>query len=62
MISSDPKIGSRYIHARCSASHSSSTSLVMLSVRSHSWMRASKGFLNGEKLIACAITMWSSSI
>ena len=62
MMSSDPKMGSRYIQARCSASHSSSTSLVMLSVRSHSWMRASKGFLNGEKLIACAITMWSSNI
>mmetsp|Transcript_7062 Transcript_7062/g.26751 ORF Transcript_7062/g.26751 Transcript_7062/m.26751 type:complete len:220 (+) Transcript_7062:1338-1997(+) len=61
MISSLPKMGSKYIHARWNTSHSSSTSLVIPKVRSHSRIFASNGFLNGENDIACVITMWSSS-
>mmetsp|Transcript_18342 Transcript_18342/g.62398 ORF Transcript_18342/g.62398 Transcript_18342/m.62398 type:complete len:302 (+) Transcript_18342:790-1695(+) len=61
MMSSLLKMGSRYIQERCSAIHSSSVSEASASCCSHSLMRSSKGFLKGEKLIACVITMWSSS-
>ena len=62
MMSSLPKMGWRYIHCLCSFVHSSRTSLTTLSVFSHLAMSSSNGFLNGEKSIACAMTMWSSSI
>ena len=55
------KMGSRYIHCRCRASHSSTTSLTVFSCCSHSVISSSKGFLYGEKLMDWDMTMWSSS-
>lgn len=57
MMSSDEKMGSRYIQDRCTATHSSRISLARLSAASHSTMRSSNGFLKGLKPIACVITM-----
>ena len=60
-MSGASKMGERYIHERCTASHSSRISDTRFSCFSHSLMRCSKGFLNGENVIDCVITMWSSS-
>mmetsp|Transcript_2002 Transcript_2002/g.6656 ORF Transcript_2002/g.6656 Transcript_2002/m.6656 type:complete len:226 (+) Transcript_2002:1329-2006(+) len=62
MMSSDEKIGSRYIHARCTLIHSSMTSEMSVSVFSHSLMRPAKGPLKGENDMDCVMTIWSSSI
>mmetsp|Transcript_21133 Transcript_21133/g.57984 ORF Transcript_21133/g.57984 Transcript_21133/m.57984 type:complete len:250 (-) Transcript_21133:367-1116(-) len=60
MMSSDEKMGSRYIHARCTLIHSSTTSEMSVSVFSHSSMRPAKGPLKGEKAMDWVITIWSS--
>jgi hypothetical protein len=60
-MSSESKMGCRYSHERCTASHSSMTSDTHDSVLSHSAMRSSNGFLNDEKLMACVMVMCSSS-
>ena len=62
MMSSEPKIGSKYCHERCTSSHSSSTSDIIRSVASHVSISSANGALNGLNDIACVITIWSSSI
>eukprot|EP00966_Prymnesium_polylepis_P320245 7376620-Prymnesium_polylepis.2 len=61
MMSSDEKMGSRYIHARWHLIHSSKISLISVSIFSQLSIRSANGPLNGEKDIDCVITMWSSS-
>eukprot|EP00961_Rhodomonas_salina_P098697 1328168-Rhodomonas_salina.1 len=60
-MSSDAKIGSRYIQLRWHASHCSRMSDASFRPCSHASRRSSKGFLYGENVMACVITMWSSS-
>mmetsp|Transcript_48501 Transcript_48501/g.115463 ORF Transcript_48501/g.115463 Transcript_48501/m.115463 type:complete len:306 (-) Transcript_48501:2015-2932(-) len=60
-ISSDAKIGSRYIQLRWHASHCSKISEQSFRPCSHESSRSSNGFLNGENVIACDMTIWSSS-
>ena len=57
MMSSDEKIGSRYIHWRWHLIHSSKTSDISVINRSQSSMRCAKGPLKGEKDIDCVMTM-----
>ena len=60
-MSSESKMGCRYIQLRWQPSHSEVTSCTRRSLRSQSAMRSSKGPLYGEKENCCVSTMWSSS-
>mmetsp|Transcript_13479 Transcript_13479/g.52987 ORF Transcript_13479/g.52987 Transcript_13479/m.52987 type:complete len:237 (+) Transcript_13479:954-1664(+) len=62
MMSSEPKMGSRYCHDLCTSSHSSSTSLTMRRVFSHVSISSANGALYGLNDMACVMTIWSSSI
>ena len=61
LMSSESKMGCRYIQLRWQPSHSEVTSCTNRSLRSQSAMRSSKGPLYGEKENCCVSTMWSSS-
>ena len=50
------KIGSKYIQARCKASHASMTSLTRLSWASHRMRHSSNGFLYGLKAMLWVMT------
>ncbi len=61
MMSSLEKMGSRYSHVRCTASHSSTTACTATRVRSHRRASSACGLTKGEPSMVCVLTMWSSS-
>mmetsp|Transcript_22095 Transcript_22095/g.52450 ORF Transcript_22095/g.52450 Transcript_22095/m.52450 type:complete len:264 (+) Transcript_22095:8956-9747(+) len=60
MMSSESKIGCKYIHAFWHFNHSSKVSDTRMSRAFHSSMSSSKGPLKVENIIACVVTMCSS--
>ena len=61
MMSSLPKMGSRYSQPFWHLSQLSSTSWIVSSVFSHCRARSSNGPMYGDAFIAIALTTWSSS-
>ena len=62
MSSLPMKMLSRYIHLRCTAIHTSSTSPIKLSLPSHSSTSAVNGFTNRLAIIDCSVRFMSSKI
>ena len=62
MSSLPMKMLSRYIHLRCTAIHTSSTSPIRLSLPSHSSTSAVKGFTKRLAIIDCSVRFMSSKI
>ena len=61
MMSSEPKMGSRYCQIPCTLSQMSIRSWMRTSFADHALARSSKGLIAGEPCIVCDLTMWSSS-
>ncbi len=61
MISSEPKIGSRYNQVAWTFSHSSRISWIICRRLLHSRASASKGLMYGEPNIVSALIKWSSN-
>ena len=61
MMSSDPKMGSRYIQTRCMAIHSSTKFWAYLSCASQPRASPSMALMYMDPHMVCVFTMWSSS-
>ena len=61
IMSSEPKMGSRYCHTPCTLSQMSIRSWMSTSLFDQLRARSSNGLIAGEPCIVCDLTMWSSS-